>query len=642
MADTKKILIVDDDETLRIMLEKYLLKIGYEVKSVDSAINGAELLRKESFSVVITDINMPEVSGLDFLLWIKKHNIDTHVVIMTAMATKEIEMFAQRKGAVNFLKKPFDLKEVSSTLESLLSEKTFSGKINEITLFDFVQLIVLSNKEKRISVFSTKLNKTGYIYIKNGNIIHAEIGSATGEEAFYQIMQIKSGSFEDNDWIEPEKQSINLPNNYLLMEAAKKIDDTASVTDDEENNYKPANRKILVVDDDPMTTKIIEAFFAKKDFQVTTAESAVKGAEILRQEHFGIVLTDLHMPGINGLEFLLWIKTNAPKTHVIIMTSEKSADVKNFASQSGAINYFEKPLNLKDIENFMNNLFKDKSFSGNIKDINLFDFIQIMAMTRKSRLINVFDPITTKMGTIYMHQGNVIHADFMGEYGENAFFSIIQIEKGIFSDAEWMEPPVKTITVPLSSLLMKSMRMLDEKKNEEKQKVAIKNSLLTIPDKNSPIKAEAKFLERILAKKNMIEKIKAETDPLKKLTIYEFGVALEIAIGRSDKKYVIETMKKYSRSDVSLQLRNNTLKYDDISVSIMFGERNIVEEISFGANYVGATNCGVRIGDPLDKALKTYGKPQLSTMRGCVWENIAFFVDAFNIIETIRLRTVEI
>jgi DNA-binding response OmpR family regulator len=639
----KKILVVDDDETTRIILEKHLTKNGYEVVTSESAISAAELLKKSNFAVVMTDINMPEVSGLDFLLWIKKHEINTKVIMMTSLLGKDIEIFANKKGAVNFFRKPIDVNELDALIYSLIFDIGFSGKIEDMTLFDFIQMMVLSNKEKRLSVFDPFSNKTGYLYVKNNNIAHAEIDDLSGEQAFYKIMKIKKGVFADTEWLEPKIQTINVPYNSLLMEAAKIIDDDiASGKDEIQIEYKPINKRILIVDDDETNTKIIKSYFAKKDYEIIVTDSAINGAELMKQNHFGVVITDLHMPAINGLEFLIWIKANYPKTHVVIMTSDSSTDVKSFANQNGALNYFEKPVDLKKLEEFITYLFKEQTFSGNVQDINLFDFIQVVAMSRKNKLISARDPITYKSGVLYMQSGNLVHAEFDNLQGEDAFFAITQLERGIFSEMEWVEQANKTIKSSLNSLLMKSMRLLDEKSNNEKIKSVMKMNLPTFDSETPTVKAEAKFLEKILAKKTIIEKIKNETDLIKKLTIYEFGVAMEIAIGRSDKNYVIETMKKYSNTDVTSQIRKNSLNYHDISVNIVFDERDVVEEIDFGVNYMGSTNCGVSIGDTIDKPIKVYGKPQLSTMRGYVWENIAFFADAFNIIETIRLRTVEI
>ncbi|MBC7474800.1 MAG: response regulator [Candidatus Sericytochromatia bacterium] len=631
-----KILVVDDEEISRLILKKHLAK-EYLITETESAIEAALLLRKEDFSVVITDINMPEVSGLDFLLWIKKHSIKTNVLIMTSLNSKEAENFANKKGALRFFKKPVNLNSLDKTLNSLLLEKGFSANIEHITLFDFIQMIILSDKNRRVCVSGAN-NINGYIYIKNNKIIHAEIDGLYGEVAFYKIMMLQSGSFIDTDWIEPLESTITLPYAFLSMEAARMIDEQNYKNVD--NVVEKTDKKILVVDDNKITPMIINDYFSKNGYQVFVANSAIEGVEILKQEFISVVITDLHMPEVNGLEFLAWIKSYNPKTHVIIMTGESSEEIKKFAYQSGALNYFEKPVNLKSLESFVNNLFS-KKFSGNVKEISLFDFIQITSFSRKNKLISVSDPINNTSGLLYLKEGYLIHAEFDKLHGENAFFAITQIEKGSFSELEWREPSVKTIHSILSSLIMKAMKFIDEKKESDKIRASMKENLsemeLSLTEKT--IKADTNSLERILAQKNTLEKIKLEQDPIKKMTIYEFGIALEITLNKSDRKYVLEVMKKYSQENVDNQLKNHIITYNDISVTIIFNEHNIVEEISFGQNYKGSTNCGVKIGDTIDKTLKVYGKPKIATMRGYVWENISFFINVYNVIETIRLRS---
>src|SRR3990172_12732706 len=103
-----KVLIVDDEKLMRISLESQLKKEGYSVKSVDNALDGLKIVKSEEFDVVLTDLRLSGISGIDFLKEIKKYNQEIIVVIMTAYVTLESAVSAIKEGAYYFfLKKIF-------------------------------------------------------------------------------------------------------------------------------------------------------------------------------------------------------------------------------------------------------------------------------------------------------------------------------------------------------------------------------------------------------------------------------------------------------------------------------------------------------------------------------------------------------
>lgn len=110
------ILIVDDDRTLRFMLGTLLKRWGYEVFDADDGSTAIEKIHKRSFDLVLMDIHMPKVSGLEALAEIKSYNPGLPVIIMTALASAENAAEAQKKGASDFLAKPFDLDELRKAL----------------------------------------------------------------------------------------------------------------------------------------------------------------------------------------------------------------------------------------------------------------------------------------------------------------------------------------------------------------------------------------------------------------------------------------------------------------------------------------------------------------------------------------------
>lgn len=106
MAD---ILIVDDDREMREFLEILLRKEGYKVKTADRADKALKLLSQNEYDLVITDLKMPKIDGIDFLKRIKEINERTKVILITAFASAETAFEAMKEGAYDYLEKRFDV-----------------------------------------------------------------------------------------------------------------------------------------------------------------------------------------------------------------------------------------------------------------------------------------------------------------------------------------------------------------------------------------------------------------------------------------------------------------------------------------------------------------------------------------------------
>lgn len=114
MGDLKRLLIVDDEETLTFTLYQVFIKASFDCEVV-TASSGEEAVKKieeGAFDLVITDIAMPGMNGLDLLSFVKTKYPQTRVIIITAYGTDEREELAYRIGADKYLEKPFDIPQL--------------------------------------------------------------------------------------------------------------------------------------------------------------------------------------------------------------------------------------------------------------------------------------------------------------------------------------------------------------------------------------------------------------------------------------------------------------------------------------------------------------------------------------------------
>ena len=110
----KRLLVVDDDYSIRSILQEYFNKNGYEAKSVESAKSAIEILKAEKYDLVITDLMMTGMNGIELMEFVKKSDPDIAFLIITAYGTIKTAVEALHKGAFDFITKPFSLSAINS------------------------------------------------------------------------------------------------------------------------------------------------------------------------------------------------------------------------------------------------------------------------------------------------------------------------------------------------------------------------------------------------------------------------------------------------------------------------------------------------------------------------------------------------
>ncbi len=108
------ILIADDEELIRRVLVDTLSERGYQVEAVETGAQAWALLQNRPFDLAFVDIRMPELSGLDLLHKVQEIHMETSVIIMTGQTTLTNAIEAMKRGAFDYLPKPFDLNDVQA------------------------------------------------------------------------------------------------------------------------------------------------------------------------------------------------------------------------------------------------------------------------------------------------------------------------------------------------------------------------------------------------------------------------------------------------------------------------------------------------------------------------------------------------
>jgi len=239
--DDCKVLIIEDDESAKNMLARVIKKEGFNVLTAENGRVGMEVFEKEKPQIIVSDLKMPEMSGMEVLKEIKKISPRTQFILMTAFGEVDTAIEALREGALDYIKKPIDL--------------------------DVVILALGRAKEK--------IESEGKLY------------------AFFP--------------------------------------------------------QILLVEDDQTARERLCAILQKEEWKVISAADGQEALKIFGQNKIDIVLTDIKMPYLDGLQALHEMRKLNNDFEAIIMTGygDESSAIK--AMHDGAMNFLKKPLDLDNL-----------------------------------------------------------------------------------------------------------------------------------------------------------------------------------------------------------------------------------------------------------------------------------------------------
>ena len=132
MAYIKRILAIDDDPDALKILSEYLILEGYEVLTASDGDMGVELLGREEVQLVITDLNMPGLTGMDVIDIVRKNHPLVQVIVVTGYGTMETVLEALHKGAIDYLEKPFLLEILKLSLRKAERQYEIDQRLAEL------------------------------------------------------------------------------------------------------------------------------------------------------------------------------------------------------------------------------------------------------------------------------------------------------------------------------------------------------------------------------------------------------------------------------------------------------------------------------------------------------------------------------
>ena len=219
----KTVLIVDDDQDFLILAENFL-KVYTDKVGVLVASNGRqalEIFSTRKVDILVTDINMPVMDGIELLTHLSRKNLDINVIVISGFATQENLKRLNQVGQFHYMSKPINLEQFGKKISSFLKENS-KTQDSQFTVTNILQLI--SMEEKTCTLLVRSNSKIGYLYLRKGELINAETGRLDGEEAAKTIISWPNAQTEIQAETNKERK-IHKNLMSILLEATRFVDE---------------------------------------------------------------------------------------------------------------------------------------------------------------------------------------------------------------------------------------------------------------------------------------------------------------------------------------------------------------------------------------------------------------------------------
>lgn len=229
------ILFVEDEPNMRNLVEKVFLEKGYRIITAPNGIKAMEILINTTPDLIVSDIMMPEMNGIEFFQAVQERFGENRPVFMflTAKSDEEDIVSGFSLGAEDYITKPVSIRHLASKIEARIKQiqtqkynlsKGLRGNLQDQGIADIIQFIELAEHTGKLTIESH--HREGQIQFRDGRIYWADFSPLSGAEAVFALMALKQGAFhfENSDDVITTNR-IKLDNSALILEGMKRIDE---------------------------------------------------------------------------------------------------------------------------------------------------------------------------------------------------------------------------------------------------------------------------------------------------------------------------------------------------------------------------------------------------------------------------------
>jgi two-component system OmpR family response regulator len=335
--DRYQILAVDDDLASRLLLQKSLKNDSYHVAVCESGEKAIQLIRKEKYDLVITDLIMEGIGGLELLGEIKKIAPDLSLILLTGHASIETAIEAVRLGASDYLLKPINVDELGFRVKKALEQIELQRKLKDAQRnLTYSATIATANHE---------INQPLTVIISAIDMIRMEI----------EKMHLKNDRL-DNYLELLTKSSLRIANllrklREITSPKMQEIPYGVTMIDIDVGDLGVKDRYVLVVEDEENLRQIIHEVLDSASYKVILAETAKEAIDLFRgdKELIEAVILDFNLPDSDGLSVLRDLQKIDPTVKILLTSGFDVEDSITEALKLGALDFVRKPFNRRQI-----------------------------------------------------------------------------------------------------------------------------------------------------------------------------------------------------------------------------------------------------------------------------------------------------
>ncbi len=366
-----RVLVVDDEPQVCQSVEKILKRKGYRIEQALCVSSALEMIEKEErLDLIIADLMMPQAGGMELLKTTKDRWPNIPVLIITGYASIASAVEATRLGAAGYIPKPFTPEELEDAVHTVVvkgpwtapeSQEGKSGKEIDVDIpFDLEEVARATSEEymqhlsrsdmplvreapkPAVSEFCALGKRNCKRYRTKGICKQAECPLVVAERK--RAARAAAAAAVVNDPID-----VDLPFSMKEVAAATSRGYVAALGRDGMPNpgYWPSkqhpSKRVLVVDDEVVVVNSVRKTLNRRGFIVDEAFSGTVALARILSQKYDLVLLDMRMPDLNGLDLLPKIKKHRPDLPVVMVTGYASIDTAVEAIRRGASEYLPKP-----------------------------------------------------------------------------------------------------------------------------------------------------------------------------------------------------------------------------------------------------------------------------------------------------------
>lgn len=380
MSKEKRVLIVDDEPHVLDSVSKILERKGFETATSKNGEDALKQIKNENFDLIVADLMMPKVSGIDLLKAVKNENKKVAFLVITGYPSINTAVEATKYGAGGFLPKPFTPSELEEAVEKALGgTKEYqavdslpdSEQIDVDIPFDAREVARVTSNEyvesltrTDIAVAHSQQKEVAADYCPKGQRSckkYAKSGECKDECPFLAKAK-KNLSAVATRKLSNDPIDVDIP--FSMSEVAEYAGETYALSLGGSDmpvvgHYQRAAKmvmspKVLIVDDEAVVVNSVRKTLEKRGFVVEGVFNSREAMEKAKSSKYNLILVDMKLGNENGLDLIPRLKKLAPETSVVVLTGFASIDTAVESVRRGADDYMAKPFTPEELYTMMN------------------------------------------------------------------------------------------------------------------------------------------------------------------------------------------------------------------------------------------------------------------------------------------------